>query len=842
VKVVVSHSNMDFDALASMALARLLHPGAVAVVLGGFEDQVRTFVRLYRKHLELVDAGDVALEEVSELIVVDTADPKRIAPFDELFERVPVTVYDHHPKVRPSIPAGAGLCRQVGATTTILTLLLKVQNVAIPAELASLGLLGIHEDTGNLSYALTTPDDYEAAAHLLRSGGRLELVREFSKERYSAELRSVLQRLLETAEEHLVKDRRVVVASYVGKDYVSGIAPLSHRLMEFFDADAVLIAACMDGRSLLIARAKADTIDVGAALETLGGGGHAVAAFASTQLPLDDAIRRALEAFSAHAARPRTAGELMSQPVISIHETATLLEARDRLERHGYSGLTVVDGRGKLVGTISRREIDRALRHGLGAHAVKSFMNKTLITANEATSQRELERLIQEHDVGRVPIVRDDQLVGIVTRSDLLGALHRKGEGKGQGEEDLAWQVLASLPAAAAEVLDEAKRQLAGGTLYLVGGTVRDALLKVGMQDLDLVVEGDDAERLGSALQARLGGQLACHFGFGTCALTLPGSLTIDIATAREEYYSHPGALPEVSPSSLQRDLARRDFSLNAIALRVAPEPLEVIDPFGGLEDLADRCLRSLHSLSFVEDPTRILRGARLAARLGLRFHPDTRAQVPAALAPQVLRQVSKSRLRQELLLCCAERQVAPVMALLDDLEVVGAVFSIRLDLALISRLDEMRAISDLPDESYMLALLLGFSEEELRQSADTFFWPKRWLEALKVLREARAVNKIDEAAAMSLDPAARAVLRALGPELSAQLARYEAQAGRQRLRGRDVLDLGLGEGPEVGKVLAEVKRARADGRAASFEEELELARRLVAELLASREAVGHSD
>jgi tRNA nucleotidyltransferase (CCA-adding enzyme) len=841
VKVIVSHNSLDFDALASLALARLLHPGAVAVALGGFEEQVRAFARLYRAHLELEEASDVSLEEVSELIVVDTADPKRIAPMDALFGRVPVTVYDHHPKPDEAIPASGGLCRRVGATATILTLLLKEQGVAIPAEVASLGLLGIHEDTGNLSYALTTPDDYEAAAHLLRSGAQLALLREFSREHTSAEGRQVFKSLLESAREETVGGQRVVVARFTSKDYVPGISPLANRLMDLYDADAALVAARMDERSLLIARAKADTIDVGAALEALGGGGHTVAAFASTELSLDEALAQALEAFGQHATSPRTAAELMSRPVVTVAESSSLAEAKSKLERHGYSGLVVVDEDGRLKGILSRRDLDKAVRHGLGETRVKGYMSRTVITAEETASQRELALLVQKHNIGRIPILRGGELVGVVSRSDLLAALHAPEPAR--ETEAPQWQLLERLPAAAAEALEEAKR-LCQGSLYLVGGTVRDALLGAFMQDLDLVVEDgvvgdrdrDSAERLGAALQRKLGGSLSCHLDFGTCTLLLPGGLGVDIATAREEFYPYPGALPEVSPSSLLRDLSRRDFSLNALALRVLPEPPQLVDPFGGLHDLKEKTLRALHPLSFIEDPTRILRGARLAARLKLRFHPDTRAQVPGALAPEVLGRVSRARLRQELLLSCAERQVGPVLALLDEFGVLEQAFSLPYDPELIGRLDEARQEGELPDETYTLALLLGLSAEELARSAARFHWPRRWLEAVAVLRAARLQGTIGEEAAL-LEPAAKRLLRALGPRLERQLERLEGQAGRQRLRGQDVLDLGLREGPEVGRVLAEVRRARADGRAASFEEELALARRLVAEAAAGQSA-----
>ncbi|MBS3966460.1 MAG: DHH family phosphoesterase, partial [Truepera sp.] len=206
-KVVVSHNKPDFDALASLALARLLHPGSVAVLLGSLDSQVAAFVHLYRDPLKLIEAAEIALERVSELIVVDTADSKRIAPFDQLLGQVPVTLYDHHPLPANPIPAGKGLHQPVGATATILTLLLKANGIVIPQELASLALLGIHEDTGNLSFSLTRPEDHEAAAHLLRAGASLSLVQEFSVEHYTPEHRELFAQLLQEAAEQTLGGR-----------------------------------------------------------------------------------------------------------------------------------------------------------------------------------------------------------------------------------------------------------------------------------------------------------------------------------------------------------------------------------------------------------------------------------------------------------------------------------------------------------------------------------------------------------------------------------------------------------------------------------------------------------
>ena len=395
---------------------------------------------------------------------------------------------------------------------------------------------------------------------------------------------------------------------------------------------------------------------------------------------------------------------------------------------------------------------------------------------------------------------------------------------------------MSRLPPDAEAALERASAS--GKPLYLVGGIVRDALLHKEarapqpiVRDLDLVTEGR-AQALGEALQKALGGDLTCHQAFMTCTLHL-GGLTVDIATAREETYPSPGSLPQVRRSTLERDLFRRDFTLNALAVRVKSPAL--IDLFGGLEDLERKQLRVLHPDSFADDPTRMLRGGRLAGRLGLTLHPDTAQALSAALAAGSAYTVSASRLKHELMLTLAEQQVAPALELMTRYGVLAEMFGFHLDqprLAQLERLDARRRERTVPDESYLLLLLTSVHEDGLAEHAAAFGWPKRLLAKRQVLVSAeRGELRIENEDV--LDPALGAALVALDPTLEMSLERLKRLAERPKLRGRDVLDLGLPSGPEVGKVLTDVAKARADGRVDSFQAELDLAKTLVEQRLA---------
>ena len=215
---------------------------------------------------------------------------------------------------------------------------------------------------------------------------------------------------------------------------------------------------------------------------------------------------------------------------------------------------------------------------------------------------------------------------------------------------------------------------------WLVGGAVRDLLLGREVVDLDVVVEGDGVAAARAAAGA-LGGAAREHGRFGTATVVAPDGLAFDVVGARAESYPAPGALPEVRPGTLEEDLARRDFTVNAIALALAGGELRAHP--GALEDLEARVLRILHPRSFADDPTRLLRLVRYAARLGLR--PDTRTDALArdAIAAGALRTVSGPRIGAELLLLCGEERAIAALSLAEEMGLTGALeLSPRVDLA----------------------------------------------------------------------------------------------------------------------------------------------------------------
>ena len=333
--------------------------------------------------------------------------------------------------------------------------------------------------------------------------------------------------------------------------------------------------------------------------------------------------------------------------------------------------------------------------------------------------------------------------------------------------------------------------------VYLVGGAVRDLLCGRERSDIDLVVMGD-----ATGLAAKLGAEVVEHERFATAKVRLDGH-EVDIATARAESYPHPGALPVVEPAGeIATDLARRDFTINAIAVPLQGEP-ELVDPHGGRSDLEAGRLRVLHPRSFVDDPTRALRAARYAARFGFELEPETEILLRAA----DLETVSADRRAADLLRLAAEPAAVRGLEMLVEW---GLVEPRRGGLDLAARVVRLLAEPPwdgvAPRDRAVLAAALGPAGAE---------------EALATARPGRPSEAVDLASARS--PVELTLARALGAEW---LDRYllEWRAVALEIDGTDLIAAGVPEGPALGRGLAEALRRKLDGELTGRDQELKAA------------------
>ncbi|MGI0481396.1 CBS domain-containing protein [Geminocystis sp. CENA526] len=722
--LILCHQTADFDALGAAVGLTKLYQGAKIVLTGGAHPSVRKFLALHRDEFDLIEFRSVNPQKIRRLFVVDTHQFDRLGKAVEwlqLKHLESVTIYDHHeenhPEKNSTIKATTiKHIKKVASCASLICEFLQQNGITLNKMEATVMALGIHVDTGSLTFEQTTPQDASALAWLMNQGVNMRTLAEYVEPSLSPQLQELLPKVLKELQTEMINGSCVAWILLETPHFIAGLSNLTEKIRDLVEIDVLLFGHFYNKRKLcppspnsggdfsensnreidigeekkvpklgdlganaenkkgkltVIGRSKLESVNLGFIFTDFGGGGHSSAASfcfrCENPHEVIDNLRHRIQNL---IPPPLTATDLMSSPVRTIRPYTSIEEAQRILLRYGHSGLFVVNQEGELRGVISRRDIDLALHHGFSHAPVKGYMTKNVQVIHPDTSLAEIEGLMVNNDIGRLPVIADNELLGIVTRTDVLRYLHqtRQNFDNVTPEEDspllscLSPSLAKHLHPPIWELLQKASNyaQSQGWHLYLVGGGVRDLLLTpesetLCLQDIDLVVDGfhrhaitEAGVKLAQALQSFYPeARLSIHGEFQTAALlwhkdeTLD-SLWVDIATARTEFYPYPAANPEVESSSIRQDLYRRDFTINALAIRLTnPHGGELLDFFGGLQDLRSNLIRVLHPNSFIEDPTRIFRAVRFAVRLNFSIEAQTREYINYAISCGVYEKVS---------------------------------------------------------------------------------------------------------------------------------------------------------------------------------------------------------
>ncbi|MCL4491134.1 MAG: CBS domain-containing protein [Nitrospirae bacterium] len=682
--VITSHLNADFDSLASAIAATKLYPDAVIVFPGSMERRVRDFIDAFQP-IDIKKIKEIHLDKVKRLIIVDTKHPDRIGPFKELLSRpdVRVHVYDHHPAAGDDIKGEVEVIDTAGAESTIFTEIIQEKKIPLTPMEATVLCLGIYEETGSLLFSSTTPRDLIAAAYLVRKGANLNIVSDFLKEEMSREEFSLLNELVKSLREIVIHGVRIKI----GKGAMEGFGDVSHlapQVMDMEEADAVVLLIGMADKILIVARSKVAELDVSQVLSDFGGGGHPAAASVTIKdMPFEIIEERLIVSLYKYTRPVKLVRDVMTKPVISITWNSTIKEAERVMTRYGVNALPVVRN-DRYRGIITRGVVEKALFHVLGRSRCEDFATTDAITASPDTPIAEMERSMIEQNQRFVTVLEaDGRVAGAVTRTDILRSLYEdfmrksrvsskeslKGAPASGIGRNIPGVMRGKLPAHLFDLLVMAGKTAdeLGYGVYLVGGCVRDLLRGEANLDIDIVVEGDGiafAKKLGK----KIGAKIIVHKKFGTAKVIIEDGnglppLRLDVATARTEYYESPAALPKVEMSSIKKDLYRRDFTINTLAVKLNKKDFGMlIDFFGGQRDLKDKAVRVLHNLSFVEDPTRAFRAIRFAERFGFKLTKHTENLMKLAIRMNIFEKLSGTRIYDELMLTFNE--TSPIKAL----------------------------------------------------------------------------------------------------------------------------------------------------------------------------------
>ena len=867
-ELILTHSNTDFDAFAAMVAARKLYPEAAIVLSGAVNRNVREFHNLHADEIETVDPALVEPRYVRRLILVETTHPNRLGELAPLCYQkgVEVVVFDHHrPEERAPdfVKPENFITSEDGSLVTLMLRIIAERGIPITPLEATVFALGIHEDTGSLGFSTTTVRDAEALAFCMRCGANQALIERYLHNPLTLPQRELLRRVLDTVEAEEIAGLDVLIAAVREPEYVEGVSVVAHKVVDLTNCDAFFLLVEMEKRVFITARSRGGFVNVADVLRALGGGGHSAAASGIVKDASLDEVQRRLRGAIAHTVKHvRTAASVMSQPVRWVTPETSIDETLVICQRYGYGGLSVAQD-GLLIGSVARRDLDRAVSHQLGHAPVKAVMTTESPVVRVSASLEEVAKLMARDPLGRILVVTDtaqeplhvEDVVGVVTRSDLLRELHRRAQPE---RVPTALNVSDRLRNLGLDTIFARVQAvaLAYRGAYLVGGFVRDLLLGEPNLDIDIAVEGDGIE-FARELAGKLSGRVRSHPKFQTAVVIVSegrdgAPLRIDVASTRTEFYDFPAALPKVEHASIRQDLARRDFTINAMAVSLKPEDFGVLlDYFGGLTDLEKKRIRVLHNLSFIEDPTRIFRAVRYESRYGLRMDRHTLSLAKSCSDMDLIGDLSSARLRDELILLLSESKVAFALRRMRELGLARSVHPrLALDeetIALVRTSDVLWQRFNLNREVPLWRLRLVWLLRELEPEEIT-----AWTERMKfrrrdseVLARAGVVGRrLRQRLAADMSPAdlreaargepLEAILVALalgvGEPVEKKLTEYleRTRFVRLALTGADLLALGFPESPRLGEVIQTLERLKVNGLLPTREDELKAAQRLL--------------
>jgi tRNA nucleotidyltransferase (CCA-adding enzyme) len=863
-KVITSHVNADFDSLSSMIAAKKLYPDAILSFPGSQEKTLRDFLihsTIYLFDIEKMTKIDY--DAVDTLILVDTRQKSRIGEFAKITEngKVKVHIYDHHPATKDDVKGDVEVVRTIGATVSILVEMIKDRNIPITPEEATIIMLGIYEETGSFRFSSTTPADFDAASYLLSKGANVNLVSDMLVRELTPEQVFLLNDIIKNAEVYNINGIDVVITEASSEEYVGDLAVIVHKFRDMENINALFALFRMEDRVHIIGRSRIPEVDSGYILSLMGGGGHKVAASTTVkEMTLIETKDRLVEILRYYVKPLWKAKDIMFFPVKSVDAAGSIQDAKSILTKYNINALPVLS-EDRIVGIISRQVAEKAAFHKLENVPVREYMLTEFQTVEPDDSIEKVKEKIIGNTQRFLPVVKDNELKGAITRTDLLRILEdeiaktvleklefhekyvKRKNVKRIMEERLSDEVLKKL-----EDIGNLADQL-DYHAYLVGGFVRDMVLRDENYDIDIVIEGDGiifAEEMSKRFHAKM----RSHKEFATAKIIYPDGFKVDIASARLEYYKAPAALPVVEHSSLKLDLHRRDFTINTLAISLNKNTFgELIDFFGAQRDIKEKTIRVLHSLSFVEDPTRVFRAIRFEIRFGFKIGKHTLDLIKNAVKLNFLAKIRGRRIWTELVLILREDAPEAILKRLGDLDLLkfisaSLIFNrekekLFVQMHAVFKWHELLYQGKAPEELqyYVLGLIDHMKHEDVPEFCKRMEMSERTkkeiLENVDRIRDAMAkllmgISVMKKSAIYrTLEPLsgeARLFIMAKtkSEEIKKTISAYITNRDSHKpfTTGEDIKKLGIQEGPIFKEVLEALKDAKIDMNLKTKEEE----------------------
>ncbi len=422
-QVIIPHKNVDFDALASLVAASLLYPDAKLILPSSVNPNVRAFLSIHKDIFDFHAMKELDPQAIDRLVVVDTNRWKRLEGVGPLMRRKDLNIHlwDHHPGTGDILPSWS--CHEsLGAATTLLVDALQEKQVPLSHIHATLFLAGIYEDTGHLTFPSTTARDLRTAAFLLEQHADLKLIQTILRPTYGPRQKDILFQMLADAKRIKFNGYRMSLSKMDIEGHIPGLAEVVSMYRNIVNVDVAfgIFRDVHKDRCMVIGRSGIDEFDVGSVMRLMGGGGHAAAGSAMIKGTRPAGVEAWLmEAMRDHRQLPVQISDLMSFPVQSVSPDTSMREVGSILNQKNFSGMPVMHGE-KLVGIISRRDLNKLTKDLQWRSPVKAFMSRKVITVSPRHSVAEAMKILIRHDIGRLPVVENSRVIGILSRSDAM--------------------------------------------------------------------------------------------------------------------------------------------------------------------------------------------------------------------------------------------------------------------------------------------------------------------------------------------------------------------------------------------------------------------------------------
>jgi tRNA nucleotidyltransferase (CCA-adding enzyme) len=422
-QIAVTHTGSDFDAIASLVASSILYPGIKLVLPHSINPNLKNFLSIHKDLFNFHSSKDIDYDKVKSLVVVDVSSWKRIEGHQSLKQNkdLEIILFDHH--IKDDIKSDFEIRKETGAAITLMVQEIQKQKKLITPIQATLFLMGIYEDTGNLTFVSTTSEDVYAAAYLLDRKADLSILNTFLQYGYGKKQKNILFKMLEKTERINVNDYSISISTIKIKGRIQNLAVVVQMYREIVNVDAAfgIFYDIVTEKCMVIGRSGSDEIDMGLIMRSLGGGGHPGAGSAQLKKVNPKAIETMiLELIKGNHSSSVSLSDIMSYPVITVNEDTKVEEVVMLLREVGCTGVPVTDKNDNLVGIVSRRDFKKIRKDSQMQSPIKAFMSRNPLSLSYEKSAMEAAKLMIKHDIGRIPIMKDNKIIGIITRSDTM--------------------------------------------------------------------------------------------------------------------------------------------------------------------------------------------------------------------------------------------------------------------------------------------------------------------------------------------------------------------------------------------------------------------------------------